>query len=271
MITPKAPLTLIAIVLTLSARGADTDPETALLGAVPSEVQPPAGQVARELLEAVCPGQVALSPLGCNDSDRTPESGSVLRPRSIVGILPGHFLSAESDDVLVSAKRSEGHIDRYGGTLLMTRQAGVWKPLWYHSGTITNRCMKIRAASGRDMPVCESAYIMGGHLTHDLYAIDVLPAGANEQILLSTDTFSWPNWAQKETLDSVRLLARGGSPVVEARVHYFRSDNAAGDDLSDVLQKVGAARTIDFLLRGEMFIVAPGSAAFFKTFSALPN
>lgn len=261
---------LIAIVLTLSARAADTNSETALLGAVPSEVQAPAGQLARELLEAVCPGHVALSRLGCNDWDQTPESGSVLHPRSIAGVLSGHFLSAESDDVLVSAERGEGHVDRYGGALLMTRQAGGWKPLWYQSGTITDRCMKVRAASGRDMPVCETAYIMGGHQTHDLYAINVLPTGPTRQPLLSTDTFAWPNRAQKETLDSVKLLAKGG-PGIEARVHYFRSGNTAGDDLSQVLERVGEVHTLDFLLKDDTFVVAPGSAAFLKSFSAPAN
>ena len=258
---------LIAVVLTFGAQAADTNSETALLGAVPSEVQIPAGQVARELLEAVCPGHVALSRLGCNDWDQTTESGSALRPHSILGILPGHFLSAESDDVLVSAERGEGHADRYGGTLLMTRQAGGWKPLWYHSGTITDRCMKISALSRRDIPVCETAYIMGGHQTHDLYAINVLAIEPNEQLLLSTDTFAWPNRAQKETLDSVRLLTKGG-PGIEAKVHYFRGGNAAGDDLEQVLQKTGEVHAVDFWLKDDAFVVAPGSAAFLKSFSA---
>jgi hypothetical protein len=212
-----------------------------------------------------------LSRPGCNDWDRTRPPDDVLPPRSIGGILSGHFLSAQSDDVLVSAERGEGHVDRYGGTLLVTRQAGVWKPLWYYSGTITGRCMKIRAVSGRDIPVCETAYIMGGHQTHELYAINVLPTGPDKQLLLSTDTFAWPNRAQKEALDSVRLLAKGAYAVVEAKVHYFRSANAAGDDLSQVLQKVGEAHIVDFLLKDETFVVAPSSAAFLKSFSAPPN
>lgn len=215
------------------------------------------------------PGRVALSRLGCNGWDRATDA-AVLPPHSISGILSGHFLSAESDDVLVSAERGEGHVDRYGGTLLMTMQGGVWKPLWYHSGTITDRCMKVRAATGRDIPVCETAYIMGGHHTHDLSAIKVLPTGPDEQLLLSTDTFAWPNRAQKETLDSVKLLAKGGLGI-EARVHYFRSGNASGDDLDRVLQKVGEVHTVDFLLKDDTFVVAPGSAAFLKSFSASPN
>ena len=158
----------------------------------------------------MCPGHVVLSQLGCNDWDRDTDAGTVPPLHSISGVLSGHFLSAESDDVLVSAERNEGHVDRYGGTLLMTRQAGRWKPLWYQSGTITARCMKVHAASGRDIPVCETGYIMGGHQTHDLYAIDVVSTGPKRQLLLSTDTFAWPNRAQKETLDSVRLLGKGG-------------------------------------------------------------
>ena len=111
---------------------------------------------------------------------------------------------------------------------------------------------------------------MGGHQTHDLYAIDVVSTGPKRQLLLSTDTFAWPNRAQKETLDSVRRLARGG-PGVEAGVHIFRSGNRAGDDLDRVLQKVGEVHTVDFLLTDDTFAVAPGSAAFLKSFSSRPN
>jgi hypothetical protein len=262
---------LIATVLTLSALAADTNSEAALLGAIPSAVRAPTAQLAAELLEDVCPDRVNLSRPGCNDWDRTPPPGGVPPPHSINGILSGHFLSAESDDVLVSSERDETHVDRYSGTLLMTRRAGAWRALWYRSGTVTNRCMKVSMASGRDIPLCESAYIEGGHLTHDLFAINVLPTGPDERLLLETDTFAWPNRAQKETLDSVRPLVQG-DPGVEAKVHYFRSDNAAGDDLSQVLQKIGEPHTIDFLLdRSGAFVVAPSNAAFFRVFSARPN
>lgn len=261
---------LIAIALALSVGAADTDPETALLGAIRSEVQPPTGLEMREILEAVCSGHVALSQPGCTNWDQTAEADAVPPLHSVSGILSGHFLSAESNDVLVSAERGESHVDRYGGTLLMTRQAGRWKPLWYQSGAITARCMKVHSASGRDIPVCETTYIMGGHQTHDLYAINVLPTGPNRQLLLSTDTFAWPNLAQKETLDSVRLLTKGG-PGIEARVHYFRSGNRAGDDLDGVLQKRGEVRAVDFLLRDDAFVVAPGSAVFLKSFLGRPN
>jgi hypothetical protein len=264
---------LIALVLGLSVCAADTNSEAALLGAVPSEVQPATGRVATELLEAICPSHVTSNVLGpgCSDWDGVRLRGSVPPPRSINGILFGHFLSATSDDVLVSSERDETHAYRFGGTLLMTKHAGRWKPLWYRSGTITSHCMKVTAISGRDIPVCEEAYIMGGHQTHDLYAIDVLSTGPTKQLLLSTDTFAWPNRAQKETLDSVRLSAKGGSPLLEANVHYFRSDNATGADLSEVLQRVGEAHTIDFFLKDDAFVVAPDSAAFLKSFLAKPN
>jgi hypothetical protein len=155
---------LVAIVLTLSARVADANSEAALLGSVPSEVQPPTGQFVVALLETVCPGSVALSRTGpgCKNWDRPRPSGSVAPPHSVRGILLDHFLSAESNDALVSADRGETDPDRLGGTLFMTREAGVWKPLWYHGGTITDHCMKVRKDSGREVPVCESAYVMGG-------------------------------------------------------------------------------------------------------------
>ena len=194
---------------------------------------------------------------GCSRGDAPP---GVAPPRSVSGVLLGHFLSAETDDALVSAERGETHPDRYGGALFLTRQAGVWKPLWYSSGTITDHCMKVRSASGRDVPVCESAYIMGGHRTHDLYALTILPTGPVEQILLSTDTFAWPNRLQKETLDSVKPLSRDGSTMVEVRVHYFRSDNPGGSDLSDPDKIAGEPHIIDFHLEGTKFVVTPASA-----------
>jgi hypothetical protein len=76
---------------------------------------------------------------------------------------------------------------------------------------------------------------------------------------------------QKETLDTVKLLSRNGTAVVEARVHYFRSDNANGAQLGDVIQTIGKPHIIDFLLKDGNFVVPPSSAAFFRVFLISPK
>ena len=44
------------------------------------------------------------------------------------GVLFGHFLSATSEDAVVNCLGCEGHPALFGGTLLLTKEAGEWKP-----------------------------------------------------------------------------------------------------------------------------------------------
>ena len=241
----------------------DPNSEEALLGAIHSEVQPPTPEVVGEILESVCPDHISLRPrIGCNNWDESSPQAE-LRPHQVNGVLFGHFLSASSDDAVLSANRGENHPERFGGTLFLTRDTRGWKALWYRSGLITRNCIKVKTSSGLFLLVCESSYIEGGHWTHDLYSVQFLSSEPKVQLLLSTDTFAWPDVLQKETLDRVRLTSVRGHTVLRVYLHYARIPNTEHLDFTALDNMPTRAYQVDFLLEDARFLISPSSAAAF--------
>jgi hypothetical protein len=66
----------------------------------------------------------------------------------------GHFLSPDSDDLLVGAYGCEPHVWTGRGSVVFSRRSGVWSiSRKYHSG-IVGHCRKIRNRSGLDGLLC---------------------------------------------------------------------------------------------------------------------
>src|SRR5579863_9934792 len=96
-------------------------------------MSPQAGGAA-ELLEAVCPGQVvAGKQITCRGTCKTfPGGGSDwVGDWEITGVLRGHFLAPDSDDAVLSENGCQPHVADWGGSFLLTREAGGWKELWF--------------------------------------------------------------------------------------------------------------------------------------------
>ena len=48
----------------------------------------------------------------------------------------------------------EPHSLGFGGTILLSRKAGMWTMLWYRAATDTGQCHKVNLSSGRQILVC---------------------------------------------------------------------------------------------------------------------
>jgi hypothetical protein len=89
------------------------------------------------------------------------------------GVIFGHFLESGGEGAAISGWSTEGHGNHFGGTLLLTRDNGKWKPIWYKSGLITRFCEKAKRADGRELLVCEFEDGGMGHRYHTLYGVDL--------------------------------------------------------------------------------------------------
>ena len=169
-----------------------------------SEMRAPERGTMQPLLEAACPGGVRMGTekgravFGCGDVfyDEVPLRANKGYPwREDVawradGVLFGHFLSAASEDAIVSGGGAETHPQLYGGTLLLTKTRGVWKPVWYKMGVITRHCRRTPLADGREMLFCEDTDSGMGHAFHMLFAVDLLrPKYAWKSVVLAADTY----------------------------------------------------------------------------------
>lgn len=136
-----------------------------------SEVKKPEESLILPLLEAACRDGVRTvtangqKSLGCGDGSMDEILASRNRHRRYSwmpyvlweadGVIFGHFLSSTSEDAAVNCFACETHPALWGGTLLLTKESGEWKPLWYKAGVITRHCRRVTLATGRQILFCE--------------------------------------------------------------------------------------------------------------------
>ena len=242
------------------------------LGAVPLEIQPPISDVVRPLLEVMCPGRVirnSYSLLGCDSTAPEPGNDNWRPPNYVDGILFGHYLSPESEDVILSGSRHEGHPSQWGGTLLMTQQDGEWRPVWYRSDIITRHCMKVATSTGREMLVCELGIGGMGHTQHALYSLDLQADNPVQELLIATDTYDQVSEKQTQTVDSVRLIATADGPLLRVDMHHARSEchkewYECGENDFVAADPAPGEYNLDFVLQGSRLVISPASAAVFN-------
>lgn len=164
---------VFAIASALFVRAQDSRPPI-----FPSDGKPPAEANGAELLEAVCPGHVQVGKeIGCGKYCPEYTSFGAFGDNfdwSLVNVTFGHFLSASSEDSVLSMGGCEPHSENFGGTILLTREHQRWKMLWYKAGVDTQQCHKIGLPGGRGILVCMGASGAGpGFIIDTLYVEDL--------------------------------------------------------------------------------------------------
>src|SRR5207253_2158254 len=91
---------------------------------------------------------------------------------SLWRVTKGHFLSASSEDAVLSMAGCESHSENFGGSLLLTRRANGWRMLWYKAGVQTSKCHKVSLPGGREGLVCMGKDGGQGFLTASLSFVD---------------------------------------------------------------------------------------------------
>ena len=185
------------------------------------------------------------------------------------GILFGHFLSPTSEDVVISCFGCEGHPELFGGTLLLTKNSGEWKPVWYKPGVITRHCRRMSLATGRQILFCEETDGGMGHAIHGLYIVDLTkPTFAWNNIVFMADSYSslMLGGVQKQFIDRVvfddaaekRLLVRVYAR--HGRIKLRIEDQDKMDEESLPTPKLSKYE-IDFHLEGDRFKMTEETAA----------
>lgn len=190
------------------------------------------------------------------------------------GMIFGHFLSPTSDDAVVSGAGAESHPYLWGGTLLLTKKDGKWRPVWYKMGVVTRHCRRISLATGRQILFCEETDGGMGHVYHFLYTIDLLkPISARDSTVFIADSFDSEliGGVQEQYIDrvvfdqtspeelSVRIFARHGGFKLRSK-DKDRLDRGWWPN-----PKVRAYR-IDLRLEGDRLMVTPETASIAKPF-----
>lgn len=153
-----------------------------------------------------------LGPGFSNIVDRT------FHPKSVVF---GHFLGPDSDDAAVGGSSTEGHPERFGGTLLLSRRGGVWTPIWYRRALIIGSCEKVALPDRREILLCEYEDGGMGHAFHYLYSEDFEhPSDSTHNVLAVAD--SYEDFCASHSPSSERISLASRSTEVFGRDRYHR-------------------------------------------------
>ncbi len=144
----------------------------------------------RVFANLLCPGHATATGCGVCPEGSAPSGGGW----DARAIYSGHFLSASSEDVLISVTGCEPHTAGMGGSFLLTRAApsahqsapSAWRLVRYAAGTRASRCRKAGAKDGRDRLVCAE---IDGHQGNSASWLFVLDPGRAEGSGDSRDVF----------------------------------------------------------------------------------
>jgi hypothetical protein len=245
-----------------------------------SEVAVPEERTILPLLKVVCGEGVRTGiregrkTFGCGDGSMDEILASRHRPRRYPwipgvlweadGVLFGHFLSPTSDDAAINCFACESHPNLWGGTLLLTRNAGKWEPVWYKAGVITRHCRRVSLVTGRQILFCEETDGGMGHSIHGLYTVDFkTPRFAWRNVVLMADSYSclMLGGVQIQSIDRISFdEMEHGELLVRVYARHGRV-RLRPDYAWDPLPTPKVLRCeIDFRLDGDSFRVMPETA-----------
>jgi hypothetical protein len=213
-------------------------------------------QQAASLLSEFCSNMKVIAGIGLGCSTKTDgASFSDITDRTFhpVAALWGHFLGANSEDVLVQGWSAETHPYLWGGTLLLTKENGKWVPAWYMSALITDNCEKVTLKGGRQILLCEVEDGGMGHQFHYLYSVDARsPAQLRDTdtLLVQTDSFDEVGGcnAQRQSLDTVRWASDRASFSVVVHTSEFRNSLGPGCEGNVKRERPDARKVLRFIV-----------------------
>lgn len=211
---------------------------------------------------------VACGPKGCKVCPDGTTGEMELRT-----ILYGSFVSAHSEDALITTGGCEPHAMNFGGAVLITSKNGKWQKIWYEPGLIADQCRKVKGSDGREILVCLGTYTGQGENDEVLYAVDVSKPTEKRQINLFGISDTTMTCAAEVTGGGIVQILLTGTGVT-AQVRFGKRKLTAAER-----RKCEAAYAqgkepevhvpekhyeIRFLLRGDRFVLDEATRPAFR-------
>lgn len=109
----------------------------------------------KEMLQNLCPGQEFIGKeSGCHVCPQETGWAGQADGLTVASVLRGHFLGADSDDVLLQTSGCEPHVTLFGGDVVFSRSPTGWRiGRGYHPGP-AGYCRPVKSSSGLDGLLC---------------------------------------------------------------------------------------------------------------------
>jgi hypothetical protein len=186
---------------------------------------------------------------------------------------PGHFTSAQTDNLLLSGTGCDPHADNFGGSFVFAIDAGKVKLLRYNQGLITDQCHKFAFADGHDYLICRGGW--GGQGEADAYifmaTFDAAGKGAPSTLLSTRDTTgecSDPSQMERKSdIVDIRFTPADSAQItgltITATLGQVRCSTVASAAKADTAKPDTKVKSYDveFVFDGKHFYVTPASRA----------
>lgn len=226
-----------ALILAFAVPNADTREWTRVRPRIASGVRALSAADATAILSGFCLESVRRVEgvgLTCSTQKLGPAFSEILDAEfHPEGVIYGHFLSATSEDAVVSGWSAETHPHLWNGTLLLTKSSGTWKPLWYKSAVLTHSCGKAAMPSGREVLFCEAEDAGMGHVFHYVFSVDLTAPVIWQNSLFSVaDSYTSSCVVHRQEVQRVTWNDSNRLLVIEIRTPQWRRESretCAGD------------------------------------------
>ena len=181
---------------------------------------------------------------------------------------PGHFTSAQEDNLILDGTGCDSHASNFGGSFIFSFKDGKARLMRYGKGLVTSQCHKFAYADRRNFLICQRGWSGQGENDENLFMASFGVGGkATVKYLLSTT-------------DSTGTCADDSAQVQESKIESVTftpadSEKITGLTVTAKLGTVPCARagkgaaqsySVEFLFDGTKFVVAPASRAAWRRF-----
>jgi len=181
---------------------------------------------------------------------------------------PGHFASAQEDNLILDGTGCDSHASNFGGSFIFSFKDGKARLMRYDKGLVTSQCHKFAYADGRNFLVCRGGWSGQGENDENLFmtSFAVSGKGAVKYLLSTTDSTGTCGD------DSAQVQESGIKSVTFTPAD---SEKITGLTVTAKLGTVTCARagkgatksySVEFLFDGTRFVVDPGSRAAWRRF-----
>ncbi len=190
---------------------------------------------------------------------------------------PGHFTSADGDNLLLDGTGCDSHANNFGGSFMFVVESGQLRLVTYEKGLVTDECHKFALSDGRDYLVCRGGWSGQGESTETVFTAAFRSDGkaTTTQLIAVRDTTGMcgddPDQVAQESSVKDIEVSHGQSGqipglTITATLGEVKCSQASTAAKSGKLPASVKTYKIEFLFDGKRFNVAPSSRSTFNRF-----
>ena len=190
---------------------------------------------------------------------------------------PGHFISAQDDNLILDGTGCDSHANNFGGSFIFSIKDGKARLVRYDQGLVTSQCHKFAYKDGRDFIVCRGGWGGQGENDENVFMAAFAATGKETvtRLISTSDTRGTclddpTQVVQEAEVSSIKFVPQDSGQItgmtVTATLGNIKCSQV--DSGSKSGKTAGTVKTyeIEFLFDGQHFNATPASKAALRRF-----